>query len=208
MLLALLVVGPIAYLYAVTAGERTLDPGAVGEAPVALVFGGGIRPDGSLTPLLRDRVELAVGLYEAGRVEALLMTGDHSRADHDEVDAMKEYAVSRGVPAALVSLDHAGFDTYDSCYRAKRIFGVDRAIVVTTRFHLPRAVYTCRRLGVRAEGLGAPDLGRYPGDAQKWHAREVLAAGKAVWQLHVTRPKPRFLGPREPFPGSVGASAP
>jgi vancomycin permeability regulator SanA len=79
---------------------------------------------------------------------------------------------------------------------------VDRAIVVTTRFHTPRAVYTCRRLGVRATGVGAPDFGRYDADTPGWRAREMLAAVKALWQVEVTRPKPHFLGPREPFPGS------
>jgi vancomycin permeability regulator SanA len=198
----LLAVAPTAYLYAVTAGRRHTDPAKAGEAPVALVFGAGIRPDGSLTPLLRDRVELAVTLYERHQVGALLMTGDHSRVEHDEVDAMKAYAVGRGVPAGKVALDHAGFTTYDSCYRAHAIFGVDRAIVVTTRFHTPRAVYTCRRLGVRASGVGAPDFGRYDGDAPGWRAREMLAAVKGLWQVEVTRPKPHFLGPREPFPGA------
>ncbi len=202
----LVLAGPTAYLYAATAGRRHADAGRAGTAPVAIVFGAGLRPDGGLTPLLRDRVELAVGLYERGQVRALLMTGDHSRVDHDEVDAMEAYAVERGVPEAQVALDHAGFTTYDSCYRARAIFGVDRAILVTTRFHVPRAVYTCRRLGVRAVGVGAPDFGRYDGDAPLWQVREAFAAAKALWQVHVTRPRPHFLGPREPFPGDVAST--
>jgi vancomycin permeability regulator SanA len=197
-----LLLGPSAYLYAATAGRRHTDPARAGRAPVAIVFGAGIRPDGTLTPLLRDRVELAVTLFTSGQVGALLMTGDHSRAHHDEVDAMKAYAVGRGVPAMKVALDHAGFTTYDSCYRAHAIFGVDRAIVVTTRFHTPRAVWTCRALGVRATGVGAPDFGRYDADTPGWRAREALAAVKALWQVGVTRPKPHFLGPQEPFPGA------
>jgi vancomycin permeability regulator SanA len=203
LLPVLALVAPLPYLYAATAGRRHADPADAGTAPVALVFGAGIRSDGTLTPLLRDRVALAVTLWTSGRVGALLMTGDHSRTDHDEVDAMKAYAVAHGVPNAKVALDHAGFTTYDSCYRAHAVFGVDRAIVVTTRFHVPRAVYTCRTLGVRATGVGAADFGRYTGDAVGWTVRETFAAGKALWQLHVTRPRPHFLGPREPFPGTA-----
>lgn len=202
----LLGLGPTLWLYASTTGSRRTVARA-GHADVAIVFGAGIRPDGSLTPLLRDRVDLGVRLYATGHVTALLMTGDNSTTQHDEVGAMKAYAVAHGVPGAAVSTDHAGFSTYDSCYRARAIFGVRRAILVTTRFHLPRALYVCRRLGVRATGVGAADFGRYTSPAVGWQVRELFAGVKAVLQVEVLRPKPHFLGPREPYPG-MGGSAP
>jgi vancomycin permeability regulator SanA len=191
------VAAPLAYLYLATLGARHSDAGA----PVAIVFGAGLRPDGAPTPLLADRVDLAVELLAAGRVRLLLFTGDHGTLGHDEVGAMARYAVARGVPAGRIVLDHAGFDTYASCYRARSVFGVRRAVVVTTRFHLPRAIYTCRRLGVRATGAGTPDWSRYRSDTPRWQLRELAAAGLALWQLHVTHPSPRYPGPPEPIPG-------
>jgi vancomycin permeability regulator SanA len=190
-------VAPLGYLHLATRAARH----ATGPAPVAIVFGAGLRPDGTPTPLLRDRVDLAADLYAAGRVRILLLTGDHGTTGHDEVGAMAAYAESRGVPRSRIVLDHAGFDTYASCYRARSVFGVRRAIVVTTRFHLARAVYTCRRLGVSAYGAGTPDWSRYRSDAPRWQVRELVAAARAVWQLHVTHPTPRFPGPPEPIPG-------
>jgi vancomycin permeability regulator SanA len=165
------------------------------------VLGAGVRPDGSLSPFLSDRVDAAVELHRLGRVRHLLMTGDNGRRDYDEVSAMRRAAVARGVPAGDVTLDYAGFSTYDSCYRAREVFGVRSAVVVTQAYHLRRAVYTCRSLGLDAVGLGLPDweVGRYRGSMPRYQAREVLATYAALWRLHVTRPAPRYLGPAEPI---------
>lgn len=187
--------GPTLYVRSST-DDHLYAVADVPSAPVAIVFGAGIRGDAP-SPFLRQRLDLAIELYQAGKVKGLLMSGDHGRVTHDEVAVMSAYAVAHGVPAAVIGQDHAGFDTYDSCYRAKAIFGIQRAVVVTQDFHLPRAVFLCRRLGVDAFGVGVDSSRDFPGDTRRFAVREVLSTGKAVWQAVVTRPEPRFLGPRE-----------
>jgi vancomycin permeability regulator SanA len=188
----------VAYVVMATEARRYEDPAGVPGTRVAVVFGAGVRPDGRPTPMLADRVEAGVALYRANRVQKLLMSGDNSRPDHDEVSAMRRYAVERGVAAADITLDYAGFSTYDSCYRAAAIFGVKQAVLVTQRFHLARAVYTCQQLGIDAVGLGTPDWGVYGDELMTIYTlRETLATLNALWELHVTRPAPRFLGPFE-----------
>jgi vancomycin permeability regulator SanA len=181
-----------------TAARRYANPTSTPAEPVALVFGAGLFPDGSPTPILADRVALAAELYKGGRVRKLLMSGDHSRVEYDEVSAMRAYAIALGVPAEDVARDHAGLSTYESCYRARAIFGLERAILVTQAYHLPRAVYTCRALGIDASGIAAPDWGVYGDDViARYTARESLAALRALWQVHVSHPAPTFLGPRQ-----------
>lgn len=127
-------------------------------------------------------------------MRALLVTGDNSREEYDEPGTMRRYLVERGVPANRIVADYAGFDTWDSCTRAKRIFGVDRALLVSQGFHVPRAVALCRAAGVHAHGVRAPEpsgAGRYVD-----RARELAAAVKAGFEAALT-PDPRFLGPRE-----------
>ncbi len=187
--------GPTLYVRRTTQDHR-YSVADVPAAPVGIVFGAGIRGDAP-SNFLQQRLDLAVELYRAGRVRGLLMSGDHGRTQHDEVAVMTKYAVAQGVPADVIGQDHAGFDTYDSCYRAKAIFGVRRALVVTQNFHLPRAVYLCRRLGIEAFGVGADSGREYPGLTRKFAAREVLSTTKAVWQAVITRPEPHFLGPHE-----------
>ena len=170
---------------------------AVAEAPprqVALVFGAGVFPDGALSAPLADRVSVAVALYHQGKVRKLLMSGDNSRRTYDESTAMKQYAVSLGVPAEDVVLDYAGFHTYDSCYRAQAVFDIRSAVLVTQRFHLARALFTCTGLGVDAVGVAA-DQQRYQ-RALWYRVREELARARAYLQVRLTRPKPRFLGPK------------
>ena len=122
---------------------------------------------------------------------------------------MRTYAIAHGVPAAAITLDYAGFDTYDSCYRARHIFEVQSAVVVTQSYHAPRAVYLCRSVGVDADGLTVPDWGRVPAAKMvHYQAREVLADVKAVWDADVTTPSPRYLGEREQLhlqPATAGA---
>lgn len=188
----------LSYVALTTRSERFDDPAAVPSRPVAIVFGAGVRRDGRPTPMLADRIQAAVGLYQDGRVGKLLMTGDNGSVDYDEVTAMRRYAIERGVPAADIVLDYAGFRTYDSCYRARAIFGVREAIVVTQRFHLPRAVYTCRALGVDAVGLGTADWGIYSSRLmRRYTAREAIATLNALLEVHLVHPRPRFLGPYE-----------
>jgi len=166
----------------------------VGGAPVALVLGAGIDGNGNPSPFLAERLQVAADLYRAGRVRALLMSGDNSRHDYDEVGTMAAQAQRLGVPAGAIVQDHAGFDTYSSCYRARSVWGVRRLVVVTQPFHLTRAVWTCRSLGLDAEGAatGNDDT---PATWYGW-VREVPAIDKAV--LDVWRDRtPTFPGPRE-----------
>jgi vancomycin permeability regulator SanA len=131
------------YVRLATSNYLHADLAEVPAQPIAIVFGAGIWEDGTPTPMLADRVQAAIDLYKAGRVGKLLMTGDNSSPDYNEVKVMQEYAEKQGVPANDITLDYAGFSTYESCYRAKAVFGITQAVLVTQNFHLPRAVYTC-----------------------------------------------------------------
>jgi vancomycin permeability regulator SanA len=193
----LLPIAAVLYVRAVTAPFRFDAPAAVPAERVAVVFGAGVRGERP-TRILAERIAGAVELYRLGRVQKLLMTGDNSRADYDEVTVMGRYAESLGVPPGDITLDYAGFSTYESCYRLGPIFGVERAVLVTQQFHLPRAVYTCRALGVEAVGLGVADWGRYADVLiARYTVREALATAKALVDVHLTRPLPTFLGPFE-----------
>ncbi|MFH8367621.1 vancomycin high temperature exclusion protein [Streptomyces sp. NPDC018031] len=166
----------------------------VPSAPVAMVFGAGLWR-GEPSPYLAHRLDAAVELYERGKVRAIMVTGDNSRADYDEPDAMRAYLVRHGVPGRRIVSDYAGFDTWDSCTRARRLFGVDRAVLVSQGFHIRRALALCEAAGIDSHGVGVEE----PRDGTWLYGglREVLASGKAV--LDVTfRPDPHFLGPREP----------
>lgn len=186
------------YIKTVTNNRRFTQPESVPNEPVAIVFGAGVWADGTPTPMLADRVEGAVELYRLGRVNKILMTGDNGTPEYNEVVAMQQYAERLGVPNKDIKLDYAGFSTYESCYRAKEIFGIERAVLITQKYHLPRAVYTCNKLGIDSVGLGTPDWGKFRNDSMRFYTqREILAVIKAIVELHVIRPKPTFLGPFE-----------
>jgi len=163
---------------------------------VALVLGAGLWPDGSLTPILTDRVATAADLYHAGVVQKLLCSGDNRFVDYNEPQRMLEYAVRLGVPEEDIVLDYAGRRTYDSCYRARAIFGVEQAVVVTQRFHVARALYLCGALNVDAVAIVA-DRRDYTVRRFKWETREYLALALAWWDVNVRHPTP-VLG--EPLP--------
>jgi vancomycin permeability regulator SanA len=167
------------------------------SAPVALVLGAGLKPDGTPSPALQARLDDAARLYQLGKVKALLVSGDNGTVTHDEPTAMRDYLVAQGVPAGKVIRDYAGFDTWDSCVRAKKIFGVDRALVVTQQYHLPRAVFLCRRAGIDADGVADPHA-----DAARlsFTLREIPAAVKAAWDAVATpvAEVPRRHGARHP----------
>ena len=166
------------------------------QAQVALVFGAGLRRDGSPTAILRDRVQSAVDLYRAGVVSKLLMSGDNRFLEYNEPGAMREYAIGLGVPPEDIVLDYAGRRTYDSCYRAKYIFGVKNAILVTQPFHLPRAVYTCRGLGLEATGYAAENVQYRKISQLYWNVREIPAILVSVIEVNITHPLP-VLGDKE-----------
>ena len=165
---------------------------------VAIVFGAGLWRDGTPTPVLQDRVGTAARLYFEGKVEKLLMSGDNRYVDYNEPEAMRQYALSLGVPDEAMVLDYAGRRTYDTCYRARDIFGVDSAILVTQEFHLPRAIFLCNMLGV--EGVGVPaDLQYYRKISRAlWTLREVFATLDAINDIYYKKPLP-VLGNPEPI---------
>ena len=164
------------------------------QIPVAIVFGAGIRADGGLTPMLQDRMDTAIELYRAGKVRKLLVSCDNRFIDYNYPGAMYDYAVAHGLPPADVVRDYAGCRTYDTCYRARAIFGVGRAVLVTQRFHLPRALFTCLNLGVDAVGLSADR--RIYWSNPYYRLRDSLATLRAWWDVKITRPLP-VLGPQE-----------
>ncbi|MCP2261848.1 protein SanA, affects membrane permeability for vancomycin [Streptoalloteichus tenebrarius] len=193
--LGILLAVPVAWVR-FTASAHLRDAANVPDAPVALVLGAGLF-DGEPSPFLAGRLDVAADLYARGKVRAVLVSGDNSRTDYDEPSAMRRYLARHGVPERVVVADYAGFDTWDSCVRAKKVFGVDRAIVVTQRFHLPRAVALCRAAGVDTDGVGHDSTGISRVTTAYGEFRELLASSKALWDGLLVRRDPRFLGPRE-----------
>lgn len=188
------VAASVTFVRAIASGHRYSEQ-AVPPAPVALVLGAAVSPDGTPSGFLAARLDLAQRLYRAGKVRVILVSGDNMAPEYNEPDAMRTYLVAAGVPAAKVVTDYAGFDTYDSCARARRVFGVPELIVVTQSYHLPRAVATCRRLGLNAVGVGDDTARQFRRPWRTGTLRDQLACVKTVFDL-TTRRDP-VLGPRE-----------
>lgn len=170
------------------------------SARVAIVFGAGLQHDKTPSPVLKDRISAAVQLYHSGKVEKILLSGDNRFEYYNEPASMKEYALSLGVPEVDLVMDFAGRRTYDTCYRARAVFGLKEAILVTQRFHLPRAIFTCSGLGLKVTGVDA-DLREYNRRSLAlWNLRETAATTIAVWQVWVSRPLPVLGDPEPIFP--------
>lgn len=180
------------------ASPRTFSVKNVPSTRIAIVFGAGLLRDGSAGPVLSDRVETAVNLYQQGKVNKLLMSGDNRFIEYNEPEAMRRYALERGVPDEDIVLDYAGRRTYDTCYRAKHIFQVDTAILVTQPFHLPRALFLCNWFDVEATGVEANNRYFLKRSRIYWNARELFANFQAVWDVMITKPLP-VLGNVEPI---------
>ncbi|GAA5613265.1 hypothetical protein CP981_12605 [Streptomyces platensis] len=176
-----------------TAGPRVHGVADAPSAPVAIVFGAGLW-NGAPSPYLAHRLDAAAALYERGTVRAVLVTGDNSRTDYDEPDAMRGYLLRHGVPGQKIVSDYAGFDTWDSCSRAHRIFGVNRAVLVSQGFHIRRALALCNAAGVDSDGVGV--AAKHDVTWAYGGVREIFAAGKAAADA-LLRPDPQFLGPHE-----------
>jgi SanA protein len=166
--------------------------------PVAIVFGAGLWRDGTPTNVLRDRIETAAELFFSGKVQKILMSGDNSFIDYNEPGAMRSYAIHLGVPESAIVLDYAGRRTYDTCYRSHRIFGIQQAILVTQNFHLPRALYTCNALGLKAIGVPSDHREYRMASRVYWNLRELPATLTAFLDVHFLRPQP-VLGEPEPI---------
>ena len=172
---------------------RSINPDCI------MVLGASVNSDGTPSPMLRDRLDTAIDLYHKGVAPKLLLSGDNGQIVYNEVQAMKNYAMEAGVDEADIFLDHAGFSTYESVYRAKYIFDVNSMIVVTQTYHLYRSLYGCRRMGIEAMGA-ASDQYTYAGQEIR-EVREVLARDKDVvkWMF---KPQPTFLGDTIPITGN------
>ncbi len=194
---ALLLAGGIfavnAYVKGSTKGQifTAEQAASLEDVDCILVLGCLVRSDGSPSDMLADRLSVGVSLYDNGTCDRILMSGDHGTAEYDEVNAMKQYAVTHGIPSENVFMDHAGFSTYESIYRAKEIFGARKIVIVTQEYHLYRALYIANALGVEAYGVSA-DLRTYRNQWQR-DLREILARSKDVLQ-GIVKPKPTYLG--------------
>lgn len=156
-------------------------------ADVTIVLGAAVKKDGTPSDALQDRIETAVRLYNAGATKVLLMTGDGGGRRQDEVSAMKQEAMRLGVPEQFIVTDPEGYRTFESCRRTIEQFHVTKAIVVTQKFHLPRALFLCNELGVESYGLVADQQKYEKATFFKW--REYFASAKAFWDIYIRRPK-------------------
>ncbi|OGC88362.1 hypothetical protein A2419_00715 [Candidatus Adlerbacteria bacterium RIFOXYC1_FULL_48_26] len=168
------------------------------KAPVALVLGASVMSNGTLSAVMKERADRAATLYQSGVVSKILVTGDNSTLQYDEVYPVGKYLLALGVPQADIFLDYAGFDTYSSMYRARDVFGVSHMLIVTQQYHLPRAIFIARTLGVDAYGVDASQEGeRYFYNS----LREIPASLKAAFDIASGR-KPKYLGEQFPVSGS------
>jgi SanA protein len=182
-------------------GDSTSEVAEVPKTEVAIVPGALVRPDGKMSGMLGDRVKQAARLWRVGKVEKILVSGDHGQWSYDEPDTMRKALVRRGVPPRDVFEDHAGFDTWQTMVRARNIFGVRHAVVVTQGFHMPRALFLADEAGIDATGLTS-DLHSYGYQGEKSDVREVLSRVKAVYD--VTADTPAMAGPKIPIATSDG----
>lgn len=172
------------------------DINAAPTTKVVLVLGAALAPDGSPGAVFSDRIDTAVALYQSGKVTKILVSGDNGTVSHNEVQAAHRYLLAKAIPEQDIFLDHAGFDTYSSMYRARDIFGVSSVLIPTQSSHLPRAVFIARQLGMQAYGVlvDTSNMRFYN------YVREVFAAEKAVGEL-LFQVKPKYLGDPIPIDG-------
>lgn len=179
------------YISKTTKSAIYSDVNAISKSYTALVLGAKVYQNGHLSSVLKDRVDAALELYKAKKIKRFLLSGDHGTTNYDEVNQMKAYLLKKGVSKHAIFLDHAGFDTYQSIYRAQYIFKANDIIIVSQKFHLKRALYIAKSLGLQAQGYSA-DKHTY-GIAKKMILRESLANVKAFLELLIHK-KPKYLG--------------
>ncbi|WP_300434636.1 ElyC/SanA/YdcF family protein [Christiangramia sp.] len=193
VLIIFMILGIEAIFQRQTAGLIYSNMSNVPPANTVIVLGASVHADGKLSPILQDRVDTAIKLYRSNKVKNFLVTGDHRTEDYNEVAAMVNYLQEKGIDKDLIISDHAGLDTYDSMYRAGKLFGVESAIVVTQKFHLPRTLFIAQNLGLDYRGFTA-DQRAYQTE-YRLKQREKLANLKALWEV-LLKKKPRTLQAR------------
>ena len=195
----LLYSGLVFYIRSFSDGNVYTAEDVPDDADCILVLGAGVMDNGKPSFMLADRLDKGIELYKQNKAPKILMSGDHGRKEYDEVNTMKDYAVERDVRSEDCFMDHAGFSTYDSLYRAKEVFGADSVIIITQSYHMYRALYIAKKLGLKAYGVSA-DTVKYAGQIYR-DAREMLAYGKAfLWCTFDV--KPAFLGDSIPVSGN------
>ncbi|MEU0570951.1 ElyC/SanA/YdcF family protein [Nonomuraea sp. NPDC005983] len=216
VLVTVLALAPMTWAWLDSSDHRVVadTDGWLGRVPpsqAALVLGAGLF-GGRPSSMLARRLDIAAQLYREGKVRALLLSGDNSRKDYDEPTAMRDYLMAKGVPGGVMVLDYAGFDTWDSCVRARKVFGAQRLTVVTQVFHLPRAVSLCRTAGLEAFGVGDDSTKQWAVTTYASATREFFATAKAVADALLLNSEPVYPGPVETSlrhilaqPGAPGA---
>jgi SanA protein len=205
ILLVLAIIAVVAFastnIYVMTrANTHIVAQADAKPAEVIIVLGALVEPSGQPSFMLQDRLDVAYELFVAGAAPKILVSGDHGTDSYDEVNNMRKYLEGRGVPTEAIFMDHAGFDTYDTMYRARDVFLVKSAIVVTQKYHLYRAVYLAGSMGIEIQGVACD---RYKSPAQIYYsAREVAARTKDFFDAEIFKPKPKFLGDFIPISGS------
>lgn len=175
------------------------DASSVSQVDAVLILGASVFESGKLSDILSDRVDTAIDLYEKGAAKKILVSGDHGQDSYDEVNSIKDYLLDKGIPARDIFLDHAGFDTYDSLFRAKAIFKVHNLAITTQKFHLSRAVYIAAHLGMDVYGIPS-DRHKYQKIAY-FELREFFARIKAFFDVRFNA-QPKYLGEQIPITGS------
>ncbi|MDD2785604.1 MAG: ElyC/SanA/YdcF family protein [Patescibacteria group bacterium] len=188
-----------------TSSRYILSPTEAPKADAVLVLGAHVFSDGKVSDMLNDRLIEAQELYKLGKADKILVSGDHGQKDYDEVNAMKDFLVERGVPTQDIFMDHAGFSTYESMYRARDVFEIKKVIIVTQGYHLMRAVFDARELGLEAYGV-ASDLRNYGPVMNSYRLREIAARDKDFFFAKLFKPLPTFLGKTIPITGDGRAT--
>ena len=206
-LVALAVLLPLGTSYFVMASAESMiitpEAAAKLDADAILVLGARVWDNGQPSGILKDRINAGIALYEAGASDRILMSGDHGQDDYDEVNAMKDYAVEQGVAPNVIFLDHAGFSTYESVYRARDIFQIKTVVIVTQKYHLYRALFVARALGLNAYGVSADRRDYNP--YILFSVREIFARCKD-FVYSIFQPLPTYLGDVIPITGDASAT--
>ena len=190
IIVSIAVLGINFYVIQSTNNQINIEKDNLGNVDSIIILGAGIR-NGKQSPMLEDRLNEGIKLYKEGIAPKIIMSGDHSKKDYDEVNIMKEYAIEQGVPSKDIFMDHAGFSTYESIYRAKEIFKVNKIVVVTQKYHLYRAIYIAKALGLEVYGV-ASDPRQYVFQEYR-ELREIFARDKDFF-TSIFKPKPTYLG--------------
>jgi len=185
----LLLFAPAMWVDLSSRGSVTDKFASVDRTPVGIVFGAGVLPNRKPSYVLAERLDAAIELYNSGKVERLILSGDNRSADYNEPGAMRAYLLAHKIPTSALVMDFAGRDTYDTCYRAIHVFGCHSAILLTQGFHIDRAVFIARGLGMDAKGYAVPKKYDYTGQIG-FYARESLADIKACWDVYVSHREP------------------